>query len=745
MLLHVDTITRTAEFDELAANMKLRPWQWAFLLAADGRTKLGELARSCGLEFDSATDLIHEAEALGLVQIVTLSLEAYLAAPEASRAPAVKTNGATSGAAFADGTTATGTPETLTVLEAPSTSRKPLSVSFDSLTSLMADWDTVPAMADEAEDQQPFSAAEGEAFSEPFADRYGAYDSSAPRENGEHFGTHGSAPVEQLTHDPVAAIDPPAPKGVSFSLSAATFQLASPVTEALDHVDDVEHTDHADHGGHAENAEDVEHIDYAARADHLEPVAHDEHANSAELLGNVEHAGRVIHMNYGEHASYAEHANRDELEDNAEDADSAEHAEHHAQVDHVDLNYDEHLTSADHAGHATHAERAEHANSTNYADAAERADAGNANHTEYADRAVNADKPDYADRAEHADHADGVGHAEEVSTFEHASAEPYYLQDVLGANNAQPLNGVQNSDDPHSLVMDEFSKDLEVPNCDAEAHSNYGYAHDASTAGEYADLFAPQQAVPEEEITQESIAVVAPATAPKSVSFSLSSSTFGQASSAPAFPAHIDRPEEIASLDDALSQAPYAHDVIGTNGAATSNDSHVHDTGHATDVPYNSTDDVTVVEPEVDAIHERLQDPIAAVGTPTKSVSFSLSATTFGQANAAPVPFAHAGPAEEIRDVAFHSHDLHNATADSVGLSPVERVEPIVHAEPVTHAESIGVPAPVKTDDTLLQHFHVKAGGTPVPATHGRNAANPESKPVTDFADVLLRVLGLKK
>lgn len=60
--------------------MQLRPWQWEFLLGIDGRTRLGDLAHQCGLDLEIATELVHQTEALGLVEIVTVTLASYRAA-----------------------------------------------------------------------------------------------------------------------------------------------------------------------------------------------------------------------------------------------------------------------------------------------------------------------------------------------------------------------------------------------------------------------------------------------------------------------------------------------------------------------------------------------------------------------------------------------------------------------------------------------------------------------------------------
>jgi len=112
VLLPFDTIARSLDFDERARAMQLRPWQWEFLLAADGRTRLGELASRCGIDLTTAAQLVHEAEALGLVEIVTLSLSSYRAAPALEGEPPL----------------------------AIAAARKAVSVSFDARSTILASW-----------------------------------------------------------------------------------------------------------------------------------------------------------------------------------------------------------------------------------------------------------------------------------------------------------------------------------------------------------------------------------------------------------------------------------------------------------------------------------------------------------------------------------------------------------------------------------------------------------------------------
>lgn len=192
MLLPFDTIERTVDFDARANDMALRPWQWEFLLAADGRTRLADLAHLCGIDFETAADLTRETEALGLVGIVTLSLDAYRASvaalvrPVAAVAPPTALFDESSAVALSYDAPS----EAPLPLAAP---RKPVSVSFDSFSTMLEDgWDTPDPVVD-APHHEPF------AFAEP-----------APREPFAHNGSvvfpddifsHEDFPIERTAHD----------------------------------------------------------------------------------------------------------------------------------------------------------------------------------------------------------------------------------------------------------------------------------------------------------------------------------------------------------------------------------------------------------------------------------------------------------------------------------------------------------------------------------------------------------------
>ena len=188
MLLPFDTITRTSEFDDRAATLHLRPWQWRLLLAADGRTRLDDLASGCGISFETAADLVHETEALGLIAIVTQTLEDY----RAMHAPLAEPISLESLATSVESETAP--------VAAP---MKKLSVSFDALNSMFGD-PTPAAVA-------PTPRIEYAPFASETPDHMAPYVEHASLEE---------APVVEA----VPAVAPESPsKSVSFSLFATNF------------------------------------------------------------------------------------------------------------------------------------------------------------------------------------------------------------------------------------------------------------------------------------------------------------------------------------------------------------------------------------------------------------------------------------------------------------------------------------------------------------------------------------------
>ena len=213
MLLRFDSIARLPNFEQRAAHLQLRPWQWDLLMAADGRKRLDELARACGIECETAIDLVHECESLGLVEIVTLSLEAYRAAAGWLENPAIVDDAAPQ-------------PAQEPIVSAPEGSKR-LSVSFDSFESFDAfDLPDVvePSPTPQAEPVGELFAVETPAaapaaFAAPFV-------SASSEERASLFEPEvGVEPVTDAPPESDLELDrTPAPaKSVSFSLSATTF------------------------------------------------------------------------------------------------------------------------------------------------------------------------------------------------------------------------------------------------------------------------------------------------------------------------------------------------------------------------------------------------------------------------------------------------------------------------------------------------------------------------------------------
>lgn len=245
MLLPIDTIARSSDFEERAHGLALRPWQWDFLHGADGTMRVGELAGSCGLDFDTAIDLVRETEALGLVQIVTLSLEAYRAVAAVAPTPVMAAPSA---------------PTTIVLATEPERSgtNKAVSVSFDSFSTMLAQWDVpvaapqpiayeithdvLPARSHEpsAHAPEPFeiaplSASYGQLFAVPsLEERIDALPEHVDEETtyehvAETVREHVTeAPYEHVRPETMAVASAPrveSSKSVSFSLSADSFGL----------------------------------------------------------------------------------------------------------------------------------------------------------------------------------------------------------------------------------------------------------------------------------------------------------------------------------------------------------------------------------------------------------------------------------------------------------------------------------------------------------------------------------------
>lgn len=281
MLLRLDTIARTGDFDDRAAAMHLRPWQWHFLLAADGRTRLDDLARGCGIDFDTAADLVHETEALGLIEVVTLTLEDYrgmhtTVAPASALPVLAAPMQAVEPIAMA--------PQTMPIAAAPSVApMKKTSVSFDALSAMFGDLAPAPTAAVEpavhAEDAP--IVFETPDHMVPLDQRASLYDAPVETEHAAHESSVAEAVSSESAQAPT--------KSVSFSLFATNF--GSPEAE-IEHEPAVAYVTHHEisTNGHAAIAEIthepvVEHVVVHEPAHDYDDAATHEHVadHSSEI------------------------------------------------------------------------------------------------------------------------------------------------------------------------------------------------------------------------------------------------------------------------------------------------------------------------------------------------------------------------------------------------------------------------------------------------------------------------------
>ena len=275
MLLRLDTIARTGDFDDRAAAIHLRPWQWLFLLAADGRTRLDDLARGCGIEFETAADLVHESEALGLIEVVTQTLEDYRAM-HATVAPASALP------AFAAAMQAD-EPIAASPSVAP---MKKTSVSFDALSAMFGDLASAPAAAVEpalhAEDAP--IVFETPDHMVPLGQRASLYDAPVETEHAAHEISVAEAVSSESAQAPT--------KSVSFSLFATNF--GSPEAQ-IEHEPAVAYVTHHEisSNGHAAIAEIthepvVEHaVVHEPAHDYEDAATHEHVADHAPEIARV--------------------------------------------------------------------------------------------------------------------------------------------------------------------------------------------------------------------------------------------------------------------------------------------------------------------------------------------------------------------------------------------------------------------------------------------------------------------------
>ncbi|GAC1543663.1 MAG: hypothetical protein NVS3B16_10370 [Vulcanimicrobiaceae bacterium] len=211
MLLPFDTIARSVDFDERAGGMELRPWQWDFLFAVDGRTKLSDLASACAIDLDTASELVHETQALGLVEIVTLSLEHYRAA-SAYVAPVIAA-----------------APRAEVATDVHAVSRKAVSLSFDAFPSVLASLDTPAPEANVAPREPVVEPPAAYAFPDDVPMHAEMHDDPA-REETMPAPAEPLAVVEPIPSE-IVAVSAPVKKNVSFTLSADSFGLPTAPSE----------------------------------------------------------------------------------------------------------------------------------------------------------------------------------------------------------------------------------------------------------------------------------------------------------------------------------------------------------------------------------------------------------------------------------------------------------------------------------------------------------------------------------
>ncbi len=76
-VLPIDVIARSERFEAAALGRELRPWEWTFIHAVDGRTQLRDVAERCGLELGLAAEIVSEQTEAGILRVVTMTLDDY--------------------------------------------------------------------------------------------------------------------------------------------------------------------------------------------------------------------------------------------------------------------------------------------------------------------------------------------------------------------------------------------------------------------------------------------------------------------------------------------------------------------------------------------------------------------------------------------------------------------------------------------------------------------------------------------
>jgi hypothetical protein len=76
----LDLVELSHDFESSAAHIDLRPWQWHFLHAIDGRMEVRNVAAACGVDLSAAIAFVEEVHASGLLRVITISLADYRSA-----------------------------------------------------------------------------------------------------------------------------------------------------------------------------------------------------------------------------------------------------------------------------------------------------------------------------------------------------------------------------------------------------------------------------------------------------------------------------------------------------------------------------------------------------------------------------------------------------------------------------------------------------------------------------------------
>jgi len=259
----IDVIARSSDFGTAATRYELRPWQWRFLHALDGRAELRDVAMVCGIALADALQFVDESEAAGLVRVVSMSHDEYCrwsgASAPADDAPVAQAQTAVAEPEYADipargdhfstsdGLAAYETPVPSWMLEPPAAESQPEPAPFVSHEEAQP---VAEYQHDEpvAEYQRDEPVAEYQ-HDEPVAE----YQHDEPVAEYQH-----DEPVAEYQHDePVAQYH--------YEVSAADYHHEEPVAEAH----------------HEEPVAEAQHEEPVAEYQYAEPLAADQHEEPA--------------------------------------------------------------------------------------------------------------------------------------------------------------------------------------------------------------------------------------------------------------------------------------------------------------------------------------------------------------------------------------------------------------------------------------------------------------------------------